>query len=432
MQIENYLKSVRAQYESHPYPLRKPEDEKQRLITIEGENLAALNFYCYGAKRKNFSNFKVLIAGCGTGDSAIYMAEQLRDTAGAEVYALDISEASLSIAKARASIRSLNNINWLHESLLELPRLLSEKKIPEFDYINCSGVLHHLADPEAGLRSISSVLKPEGAMMIMLYAEYGRTGIYQMQKLMRFINQSETDINIMIDNTKKILASLPETNWYKRSSVAKDELENLGDVGLYDVFLHSQDRAYTIPQLYSFIERAGLCILDFALAQERMALNPGFHIQNQDLLHKIRGLDPMAQKAVAELISGEVTKHTVYAARHPIKPPTFREALDFVPFLSGLQDKDLHLKLAQAISSNPGKQVTIKDTSISFPFVPSKYAAHIFKYLDGNRTFKEIFNSVIGDLAEEELTEENLMHDFEAVYAVFRSVDKIFLGYCKN
>ena len=54
-----------------------------------------------------------------------------------------------------------------------------------FDLIVCTGVLHHLADPDAGLRALRSVLKPEGAMYLMVYAPYGRTGVYMLQDYCR-------------------------------------------------------------------------------------------------------------------------------------------------------------------------------------------------------------------------------------------------------
>ena len=39
-----------------------------------------------------------------------------------------------------------------------------------FNKIVCTGVIHHLPDPEIGLRALRSVLKPEGAVHIMVYA----------------------------------------------------------------------------------------------------------------------------------------------------------------------------------------------------------------------------------------------------------------------
>ena len=83
----------------------------------------------------------------------------------------------MDIAKQRASIRGLNNITWMHTSLLDLPSL----DIGKFDYINCSGVLHHLESPQEGLAALNSVLKQDGAILIMVYAKYGRTAIYQIQ-----------------------------------------------------------------------------------------------------------------------------------------------------------------------------------------------------------------------------------------------------------
>ena len=54
-----------------------------------------------------------------------------------------------------------------------------------FDLIVCTGVLHHLADPDAGLRALHDVLKPDGAMHLMVYAPYGRAGIYLLQDFCR-------------------------------------------------------------------------------------------------------------------------------------------------------------------------------------------------------------------------------------------------------
>jgi 2-polyprenyl-3-methyl-5-hydroxy-6-metoxy-1,4-benzoquinol methylase len=56
-----------------------------------------------------------------------------------------------------------------------------------FDQIVCTGVLHHLPDPDSGLRALRSVLAPDGAMHLMIYAAYGRAGIYMMQECCRLL-----------------------------------------------------------------------------------------------------------------------------------------------------------------------------------------------------------------------------------------------------
>src|SRR6202012_1440524 len=65
-----------------------------------------------------------------------------------------------------------------------------------FDQIVCTGVLHHLADPDAGLCALRSVLRQDGAMHLMVYAPYGRAGIYMLQEFCRRIGMRATDEDI--------------------------------------------------------------------------------------------------------------------------------------------------------------------------------------------------------------------------------------------
>lgn len=100
-----------------------------------GDELAELNHYCFKGRQSFRDGFRCLVAGGGTGDAAIYLAEQLRSVNGEVVY-LDLSEASRRIAEQRARIRGLENIQWITGSLLDLPTL----GLGTFDYVNCSGV----------------------------------------------------------------------------------------------------------------------------------------------------------------------------------------------------------------------------------------------------------------------------------------------------
>src|SRR5690606_33952013 len=109
---------------------------------------------------------------------------------------LDFSKASMEIAKARAKIRKLTNIKWINDSILNLPKL----GIGKFDLINCVGVLHHLESPDEGLQSLKKVLKPEGGMSLMVYAKYGRTGLYHVQEIMQMVNENETNRQKEVEN----------------------------------------------------------------------------------------------------------------------------------------------------------------------------------------------------------------------------------------
>ncbi|MEO8224712.1 MAG: class I SAM-dependent methyltransferase, partial [Gammaproteobacteria bacterium] len=139
MSDQPYLEAVKQQYEDFPYPPRDPADEARRLWLATSGNLLIINHHCFGGTRDFRKGFRTLVAGAGTGDSVIFLAEQLRHYA-AEVVYLDLSAASREIAEARARVRQLTNITWITGSIMELPRL----GLGEFDYIECCGVLHHL------------------------------------------------------------------------------------------------------------------------------------------------------------------------------------------------------------------------------------------------------------------------------------------------
>jgi 2-polyprenyl-3-methyl-5-hydroxy-6-metoxy-1,4-benzoquinol methylase len=94
----------------------------------------------FGARRARATPLRALIAGGGTGDATIMLAQQLaRAGRPGTVTWLDRSAAALRIAQARAAARRLSNIDWQQRSLLELPG----SGLGPFDYIDCCGVLHH-------------------------------------------------------------------------------------------------------------------------------------------------------------------------------------------------------------------------------------------------------------------------------------------------
>jgi SAM-dependent methyltransferase len=125
-----YLKQVRNQYENYPYPPRDPEHDKVEFNYPFTCGLDALNYYHYQGKRDFTKGFRALIAGGGTGDSAIALAEQCRDF-DADIIHLDISETSINLAKERAKVRGLTNISWVHGSLLDAPKICTISNPPK-------------------------------------------------------------------------------------------------------------------------------------------------------------------------------------------------------------------------------------------------------------------------------------------------------------
>jgi SAM-dependent methyltransferase len=405
-----YLANVRAQYEALPYPARDPKEERERLINPSSERLSNLNHFCFKG-RQDFRAFRALVAGAGTGDGTIYLAEQLKALPGARVVSIDVSAASNDVARARARVRGLRNITFLHGSLLDLAAM----DLEPFDYVNCTGVLHHLADPDEGLKALKAVVKPEGALGLMVYGRYGRTGVYQMQALMRLINGDEPDLQVKVDNTKAVLACLPAGNWFKRGADLVSDHERMGDAGIYDLFLHEQDRAYTVPEVYAFVERAGLHLVDYCQARDRALLEPATYLRDAAVLERVQALDLPTRRAIAELISGRLTKQHVYAApsADTVASP---DDLDNVPFLSGFPGEGVHLALAAQLRRAPGAPLEVNTGDFKYAFVPRRHTAAIFTHLDGARCFGEIFAAVRAETGEGGLTDAALAADFRPVY----------------
>jgi len=172
-----------AQYEAFPYPKRDPRDEAKRLVVGSPSHLREIDHWVFQAARPASQPLRALVAGGGTGDGAIMLAQQLASAGrpGRVAY-LDRSAAAHGVARARSEARGLA-LDWHQGSLLDL----ATSGLGPFDYIDCCGVLHHLPDPAAGLRALLSVLAPGGGLGLMVYAPHGRTGVYMLQDALRLL-----------------------------------------------------------------------------------------------------------------------------------------------------------------------------------------------------------------------------------------------------
>lgn len=188
---------------------------------------------------------KILVAGCGTVQAA-YTAYMNRHD---EVVGIDLSEASLAHERFLQERHGLENLKLFKGDLLEVGSLGDK-----FDVILCTGVLHHLADPDGGLAALRDVLASEGVMVLMLYGQTVRTGIYMLQDAFRRMSIDQSSHGVA--EVRRILGELPSRHYAQDYIRAAAELKD--DTAIVDTFLHPQDRAYTVPQLFELVETAGL------------------------------------------------------------------------------------------------------------------------------------------------------------------------------
>lgn len=235
---------VQRQYEANPYPRwhRAPAAAPNPLPRM-------LRSLFPHARATNVSEApEVLIAGCGTGRHAAITA-QLQPLG--RVLAVDISRASLAYAMRRCKELGLANVRFAQADILKLGAL------PErFDLVECSGVLHHMADPLAGWRTLLGLLKPGGVMKLGLYSELARRDIAAARALVSGLEVREARSRIL---------ALPAGHPARKVAALRDFYSGSG---ARDLILHVQEQCFTVARLAQAIDALGLELLGFEFADK--------------------------------------------------------------------------------------------------------------------------------------------------------------------
>ena len=370
---------VRDFYEKMPYPPPVESLDRSLQHYANPDYRRALRHLIWPAGPPR-ANQEILIAGCGTSQAARYA---LREP-DARVTAIDISETSIAHARKLQRRYKLENLE-LHQLSIEN---VAEIGRP-FDLIICTGVLHHLVEPDIGLRALRDVLNPQGAMHLMVYARFGRAGIYMMQEYCRLlaIGTSENDLRDLSFTLDSLPAKHPITDLLTK---AKDFRQ---PDAMADAFLHPLDRAYTVPELYSLLE---CCGMSFGRWYEQAAYLPQCGVMaTTPHCERMRRLPEPAQHAAAELFRGTMTQHNFVAYRN--ERPTVQPPINFVgeqwenwipirlPWTICVRDRVPPGSIAVLI--NPAH----KHTDLVLPIEASE--AHLFDQIDGVRTLDAILHN---------------------------------------
>ncbi len=313
---------VVRQYEAYPYPERDPKDEARRLIAGSPSHPVEIDHFVFGGQRDWDAPFRALVAGGGTGDALIMLAQTLKDRGTpAEIHYVDLSTASRRIAEARAAARGIFSVTFHTGDLMDAADL------GRFDYVDCCGVLHHLPDPEAGFRAIAAAMAPEGGFGGMVYAPYGRSGVYPLQQAFAALTDGMTPQE-KVAAAKKALRDLPPTHEFARNAIVADHKN--GDAGLYDLLLHSRDTPFDVPRLLAALEGAGLALAGWV---EPARYDPTTYLSDPGLAARARALPEPERAALAERLAGCMKAHRFYAAPAARGRTAARVAPDAAPVL---------------------------------------------------------------------------------------------------
>lgn len=277
-------RAVRDQYDVFPYPdgspvLRVSWDVRYLLSRVER---------C----RPSRGALHALDAGCGRGlgvNGAASMQPDVRFTA------VDISETALSHARERAEAVGLKNVTYAMCDLMTLDSL----SVPDggFDAIYSSGVLHHLSDPEAGLRHLAKVLAPHGVLQFMVYGDRGRQALTRFADAVKVMLPDDTPLGDRLAPARR-LAQAAEKHLFPGTPWANSL--NVPDAEFVDRFLNVNETAYDVPGLWALAEQAGMRVVGWV---EPADWDPAVLVEDPDLRQIITRLPAFDQFRLVDLLA---------------------------------------------------------------------------------------------------------------------------------
>lgn len=217
---------------------------------------------------------RIWIAGCGSNQATLTALKFPK----AEIVATDISVPSLKLCEKNLSLLGIQNVR------LEEQSINSANFSEEFDFVICTGVIHHNADPSLPLAKLAAALKVDGILELMVYNYYHRILTTAFQKTMRLLfADSETSFDEQLSVAKDLMENFPYENTMK--GYLHQQKDNTMEY-LADSFLQPVEHSYTVESLIELLATAEMelcvpCMSVFDKAADTLSWHTEF--QNRKL-----------------------------------------------------------------------------------------------------------------------------------------------------
>jgi hypothetical protein len=254
-------------------------------------------------------------------------------------------------------------------------------------------------------------------MGVMLYGEYGRAGVYPMQEMLRVLAPEDSDPAERVALAKRLIRFLPPTNLFRRNPFLNDHVSG-NDAALYDLLLHSRDRAYTVPQIAEMTRGAGLRLVGFA---EPLRYEPATYMSDPQIARRFVDMPFLERAAFAERLASNLRTHVFYATKAGYDTVARPEDTLAIPVLRELEAA----QLAQGL--RPGMPLVANLDGFPWRATLPPLANQIVALIDGRRTIAEIYTAM-GASGSQPLWED-FRNQFDQLYVVLNGINHILLRF---
>lgn len=242
---------VQNQYEENPYPRwshfnltiqSKSVEEVFRTLNLKYNTEISINF--------DFPN--ILIAGCGTGQHAISSKMRFKNS---KLICIDLSKSSLAYAQRKVKELKLDNIEFFQCDILNIDQLSQEN----FDIIESVGVIHHMEDPEIGLKNLAQKVKIGGFIKIGLYSQLARDSINIYRK--KYAAKDYLTKEKLIQFREKII--------FENITPELFEISDFYSLSEFrDLMCHVQEHQFNLIQIDKLLKKNNLRFIGFEITNQ--------------------------------------------------------------------------------------------------------------------------------------------------------------------
>jgi len=249
-------------------------------------------------KLYNKEKLKILIAGCGSHQAAIYAKNNPKHY----FIGIDLSNNSISHQMKLIEKHGIKNLKLICDDFRKI--VFKEK----FNLIISTGVIHHLECSGSALEYFEKNLENDGVISLMVYGNQSSYPINEIKKILDPL-KLEHD-NASISCIQKLFERINPNH------PAKTFLKNYNDLehkaGVVDMFLHKSEKFFSIKELFELLSNYNLEIKNLDYGKNLACTK--FFINNIEKLKEIRKLKIEEQWQIGQILNWNDRKISINCA----------------------------------------------------------------------------------------------------------------------